>query len=433
MSDTIVAVATPIGNGGVGVIRISGDKAIEIASKVFLPWKNKAPQPRYATFGKIDFDGISDDVLALFFPAPHSFTGEDVVELQIHGGYYLGQTIVAKLIDLGARMANRGEFSKRAVMNGKMDLSQAEGIIDLISANSQTSLKAGANLMHGVLKSRIETLQNKLTDCMCEIDVALDYPEHDIDYITTQKVAKICDQLSKEIDRVLLTSHTGIQIKNGVKVALAGNPNVGKSSLLNALVGYERAIVTDIAGTTRDTLDASFEHNGVKFNVVDTAGLRKTKDKIEAVGIERAENEIRQADIVLVVVEKDEDLISVDNPNVVVVQNKTDLGKKLNVKCDFSVSAKTGENINGLKDLIFEKTIDKELLSNELILTNVRHIECLKQAKKNLDLVKKNQNDTLDCVAVLVSAAWNKLGEITGSTANETILNEIFSRFCLGK
>ena len=431
--DTIVAVATPVGNGGVAVIRMSGEKAVAIASKVFEPWGKNSPKPRHATFGKLSFDDVNDEILALYFPAPHSFTGEDVVEFQIHGGYYLGQTILGKLIELGGRLAERGEFSKRAVLNGKMDLSQAEGIIDIIEATSKTGLRASGNLMRGALKSKVETLQNKLTECLCEIDVALDYPEHDIEYITSQKVGEIAKNLIGEIDNVLATSHVGTQIKNGVRVALAGNPNVGKSSLLNALVGYERAIVTEIAGTTRDTLDASFEFNGVKFNVVDTAGIRTTKDKVEAVGIERAENEIKQADVVLLVVENDQDLLSVDNKNVIVVQNKSDLGKTLQTKPDIIISAKTGQNLEKLKQLIFEKTIDKELLSNELILTNIRHIECLKQAREKLNLVKDSLDDTLDCIAVLISAAWNALGEITGTTANEKILDEIFSRFCLGK
>ncbi len=433
MEDTIVALSTPVGNGGVAVIRISGPKSVEIAKRIFAPWEKNEPKPRLATFGKLEFDGVCDDILALYFRAPNSFTGEDVVELQVHGGYYLSSIIVKKIIDLGARLAERGEFSKRAVINGKMDLSQAEGVIDMINATSLVALKTSSDLMQGGLKNRVEDLQKKLTDCLCEINVALDYPEHDIEYITAQKLGKICSDVVSEIDNILLTSSTGARVKNGVRVALAGNPNVGKSSLLNALVGFERAIVTDIAGTTRDTVESSYEYNGVLFCVVDTAGIRSTTDKVESEGIKRAENEVRQADIVVLVIEDNLDNITVDNPNTIVVQNKNDLGKKLDKQCDLQISAKTGDNIARLKELIFEKTIDRDILSNELILTNTRHISCLERAKSYLAKVPTSLNDTLDCLAVWVQSAWNALGEITGTTANETIINKIFSRFCLGK
>ncbi|MBR4270373.1 MAG: tRNA uridine-5-carboxymethylaminomethyl(34) synthesis GTPase MnmE [Clostridia bacterium] len=434
MADTICAIATPVGNGGVAVIRVSGDNAVRIVSKIFDKWKSAEPKPRYATFGKISFDGVSDDILALYFPAPHSFTGENVVELQLHGGYYLSNKVVNKLISLGARLADRGEFSRRAVINGKMDLSQAEGIIDIINADSEASLKAGAVLLRGGMKEKIENLQNELTELMCEINVALDYPEHDIEYITTQKVMETCGQIETEISKVLSTAKLGRQVKNGVKVALAGNPNVGKSSLLNALVGFDRAIVTDIAGTTRDTIEASFEYGGVKFDVVDTAGLRETSDVVESVGIERAEREIENADLVIMVVNCDTDKVKINNKNTVIIQNKSDLKNKLTIKTDLSVSAKNNENIEKLKALIFEKTIDKELFSNELILTNERHIDCLTKAKNSLsEIAQASKNDTLDCIAVLVMDAWNSLGEITGTTANERIIDEIFARFCLGK
>ncbi len=433
MADTICAVATPVGNGGVAVIRISGDKAVEVASKIFDKWQTKKPTPRVATFGRINFDGVSDDILALYFPAPHSFTGENVVELQLHGGYYLSNRVVTKLIELGARLAERGEFSRRAVLNGKMDLSQAEGIIDIINASSEASLKAGTVLLRGGMKEKIESLQNELTELMCEINVALDYPEHDIEYITTQKVIEKSRDIQNEIQNVLLTASIGAKVKNGVKVALAGNPNVGKSSLLNALVGFDRAIVTEIAGTTRDTIEASFEYGGVRFCVVDTAGLRATTDVVESVGIERAEREIAEADLVVCVINNDKDKVVVNNPNTIIVQNKSDLKTTIKTKVDLSVSAKNGDNIKKLKELIFAKTIDKDLFNHDLLLTNQRHITCLQKAKDSLESIQNATSDTLDCLAVLVMNAWNALGEITGTTANEKIIDEIFARFCLGK
>ncbi|MBO5102896.1 MAG: tRNA uridine-5-carboxymethylaminomethyl(34) synthesis GTPase MnmE [Clostridia bacterium] len=431
MSDTICAIATAVGNGGVAVIRISGEKAKEIGESVFEKLHNA--KPRYATFGKLKFDGVVDDALAIYFPAPRSFTGEDVVELQIHGGYYLAQSLVKALIVRGARLAERGEFSKRAVLNGQMDMSQAEGIIDLINANSLSQLKAGSGLLSGAMKEYVLTMQDELTELMCELNVALDYPEHDIEYITAQKIAQKITEIIQKIDKKLATANTGLQVKNGVNVVLAGKPNAGKSSLLNALLGYERAIVTDIAGTTRDTVSESFEYNGVRFNLIDTAGLRQTEDCVESAGIERAKNEINHADIVLEIIDASAgDNGELNGKNVLKIANKSDLGG--NIECDLQISAKTGKNIEKLKEMIFNHTIDKNILLDGDFLTNTRHIECLISAKEALiDTLNNANNATLDCLAVTIMQAWNKLGEITGDCASEKIINEIFAKFCLGK
>ncbi len=433
MAETICAVATPVGNGGVAIVRISGDKALEIASRIFEPFKKGVPEPRKAIFGKLTFNKVTDDCIGLYFPAPKSFTGEDVVELQIHGGYYLSNAVVNALIECGARLAERGEFSKRAVLNGRMDMSQAEGIIDMINANSLTALRAGSRLMHGALGDFVSKIQDSLTDCICEVNVALDYPEHDIEYITANKVSEICSHLAFDIDRALATASTGVKVKNGVKVVLAGETNVGKSSLLNALIGYDRAIVTDIAGTTRDTISESYEFNGMLFNITDTAGLRETGDVVESVGISRARDEIKSADLVVFVTDKEIELPKIDNNNVLFVQNKADLGE-IKGNFDIVVSAKTGKNIDKLKQIIFDKTVDSELVNNEILLTNTRHIECLRRAKEALySTIESCNTAPLDCLAVTLMQAWNALGEITGTTANEHIISEIFSRFCLGK
>ena len=446
MSKTICAISTPIGTGGVAIIRISGDNALEIAGRIFVPFGKRVPEPRRAIFGKIAFDNITDDALGLYFPAPHSFTGEDVVELQIHGGFYLSQAVLNALLERGAVLAERGEFSKRAVLNGKMDMSQAEGIIDVINANSLASLRAGSRLMYGAMREVVEKMQDELTECMVEVNVALDYPEHDIEYITATKVRDIANKITHDIDRHLATAKTGLQIKNGVNVVLAGNPNVGKSSLLNALLGYNRAIVTDIAGTTRDTLNESYEYNGVRFNITDTAGLRDTDDIVESAGITRARDEIKAADLVAYVQDNlDEPRETLDNPNIIYILNKIDSNKaaeKLapnsnnsqSPKFDILVSAKTGENIDALKQLIFERTIDTNLVNSDIMLTNTRHIECLHRARAALvDTAQNAENTTLDCLAITLMQAWSALGEITGTTANEHIINEIFAKFCLGK
>lgn len=432
--DTICAISTAVGNGGVAIIRISGDNALAVGGTVF-DKLNHNPKPRFAIFGELKFNDVRDEALALYFPAPHSFTGENVVELQIHGGYYLAQSLVKFLTANGARLAERGEFSRRAVLNGQMDMSKAEGIIDLINANSLSQLRAGANLLAGAMSEFVATIQDELTELMCEVNVALDYPEHDIEYITAQKISAKCKEINQKINKKLATADTGLLVKNGVNVVLAGKPNVGKSSLLNALLGYERAIVTDIAGTTRDTVSESYEHNGVRFNIIDTAGLRDTDNIVEEAGIKRAKNEINHADIVLHIIDAtapDESEITANN--VLRVLNKIDEKSAKNLACDIQISAKTGAGVYELKQLIFDKTINSNVLLNGDFLTNSRHINCLRETATALnDTISHCDSATLDCLAVTLMQAWNKLGEITGECANEKILNEIFSRFCLGK
>lgn len=434
MDDTICAISTAVGNGGVAIIRISGDNALNVASGVF-PKLKKDAKPRFAIFGEMTFDNIRDEALALYFPAPHSFTGENVVELQIHGGYYLAQSLVKYLTSHGARLAERGEFSRRAVLNGRMDMSKAEGIIDLINANSASQLRAGSSLLAGAMTDFVANLQDELTELMCEVNVALDYPEHDIEYITAQKIAKKCEEINQKINKKLATADTGLMVKNGVNVVLAGQPNAGKSSLLNALLGYERAIVTDIAGTTRDTITDSYEYNGVRFNIVDTAGLRDTGDIVENAGICRAKQEIRHADIVVHIIDATApDNMSFEGVNCINVLNKIDINSAPNLACEAQISAKTGAGIYELKQLIFDRTINSNILLDGDFLTNTRHIECLREASLALvDTINHCNNATIDCLAVTLMQAWNKLGEITGESANEKILNEIFARFCLGK
>ncbi len=430
--ETICAIATPIGTGGVAIIRVSGAEALDVARQIFPALEHA--EPRRAIFGKLEFSGVVDEAIALYFPAPKSFTGEDVVELQIHGGFYLGNAVINALISAGARMATPGEFSKRAVLNGKMDMSEAEGIIDIINADSISSLRAGSALLGGAMREYVDNLQQSLTNCMVDINVALDYPEYDIDFVTLPQVRERVKAVLDTLDRVLKTASTGTKIKQGVSVVLAGEPNVGKSSILNQLVGYDRAIVTDIAGTTRDTVEGSFEYNGVRFNVIDTAGLRETSDTVERVGIERAEAEIRQADVVLSVVDSpNKTPEKIENSNIIKVLNKLDQHGKTLGDFDIAISAKTGENIEALKQLIFDRTINSAVMSESLILTNARHIEVLRRAKEKLEQVLQNDANEIECVSVLIMDAWNTLGEITGTTANEEIINAIFSKFCLGK
>ncbi len=439
MSDTIVAISTPLGTGGVGVIRLSGDKSERILKKIFTPQKAQEFTPRKMVFGKVSFNNITDNCLAVVFNAPNSFTGEDVVEIQMHGGIKLLQETVSRLISLGARMALPGEFSKRAVLNGKMDITEAEGLIDMINARSVCQLQVASSQMGGELHKKIVEMQTTLTNLLATIEVALDFPEHEETFAEAETKEKI-PKLISLLKTLCTTQSVGTKIKNGVSVALVGKANVGKSSLLNALVGFDRAIVTNIAGTTRDTICESYEYNGVIFNIVDTAGLRQTDDPVEKEGIKRSVQTINECDITLKVWDSDEimqdsdEILSHTPKNFINVLNKCDLVLTTKFPFDIMVSAKKNTNIDKLKQLIYDKTIDKNLLSNEVVITNLRHgellqktLKTLEQAESDLDIV------SLDCTAVLLKQAWDFLGQITGETSNEKIINTIFSKFCLGK
>lgn len=439
MSTTIVAIATPLGTGGVGIIRLSGTLSLPILQKIFTPAKGEKITPRTMVFGKAEFDGICDDSLAVYFKAPNSFTGEDVVELQMHGGFELLNQTVEKLIEFGAVMAMPGEFSKRAVLNGKMDISQAEAIVDLINAQSASELRVASSQAGGALSDRIQKIQHQLTDILAGVEVALDFPEHE-EQPAYELLTEKLPALIQELQEMSSTESLGRKLKNGVTVALVGEPNVGKSSLLNALVGRERAIVTEIAGTTRDVVDDSFQFNGVRFNIFDTAGIRESEDRVEKEGIKRSVQAAKEADLVLYILEKgkkDQNFTKITEKlgeKFALIKNKSDIMKDDGQVCDLCVSAKNNTNIAELKKLIFDRTIDSDLLSSQIIITNLRQSALIKKALSALrDAQKNTEHISLDCTAVLLQSAWSALGEITGETASELIIDAIFSKFCLGK
>ena len=295
--ETIVALSTPAGNSGVAVIRISGDNSKNILNKITRI--NEEFEPRKMYLRRVYIDDYYDTCLVVYFRAPFSFTGEDVVEIQSHGGYFLAQKIIKECISLGCNLASAGEFSKRAFINGKISVDQAEGIMDLINAETDAQARISSSLMHGMLKERISTYQSTLTDILAETEAKLDYPEYDFEPeqkdTTKQKLQSIIDDLNQLIN----DSNNGLMIKNGVKVAIVGSPNVGKSSLLNALTNSEKAIVTNIAGTTRDIVEAEYEYKGIIFRLYDTAGIHESDDIVESIGIERAKQAIQDADLVL--------------------------------------------------------------------------------------------------------------------------------------
>ncbi len=446
---TIVAISTPIGVGGISIVRMSGKNAITIADKLFSTKKGINPSDfnnRELVLGKFNGSVAKDNCLCVVFRAPNSFTGENMVEFQCHGGVKITECILSDCIKMGASMAENGEFSMRAFLNGKLSLSEAEGMIDLINAESESELTAGYNLMNGKLNNEINNFQKELIDILSEIEVSFDYPEEDIEYTTIPLVKEKLDELIKRIDNLLLTKKTGSVIKNGINAVIVGRPNVGKSSILNSLLNKNKAIVTDIAGTTRDVIEDAFEINGVKVNIIDTAGIRKTRDIVEKIGVDKSYEQIKLADVVLLVLDNSSELTGEDKELLdlikdkkhIIIANKIDKPTKYNYKnLDKNmvfVSASTGENINKIKEMIFNLVIDKNLFSGEILITNTRHINALERAKKALVSAYKNiDNVTLDLVSVDIHEAYNDIGEITGNSSNEAILDSVFSKFCLGK
>lgn len=444
IDDTIVAQATPNGKSGISIVRISGKKSLDIAKQIFLRFKNKSDIiPNYMYLGQINLGDIEDKGFCVYFKSPNSFTGEDVVEFQCHGGLVVAQKIIEQVLHFGGRLATAGEFSKRAFLNGKMSLDQAEGVVDTINAETENQLKASNELTNGNLFKLVTKFQDKLTDILSEIEVNLDYPEHDIEYETKESIKQRLQELLQQVDGLLQTEQKGKLINKGISVAIVGKTNVGKSSLLNALLNYEQAIVTDIEGTTRDVVSGSIEYKGFIFNFYDTAGIRETEDKIESIGIEKAKQILENSDIVLLVLDSSRELNDQDKENLeliknkksIVVLNKTDLPAKFNYNGEsIKVSAKQKINTEELKQKIYDLSLDGLNSGSQIVLTNARHIEVLKQAKQIIiNTIESISDLPLDCSALDIKTIWEKLGEITGNTATEDIIDKIFSKFCLGK
>lgn len=439
---TICALATPIGTGGISIIRISGNESLNIAKNFFVSKQIDFDniKPRYLYLGNFVSEEVKDQVLMVYFKAPYSFTGEDVVEFQFHGGQLLAQKILKSILTK-CSLAEPGEFSKRAFLNGKISLDEAEGISELILAESDTQLKAAEILQSGKLTKTVVEMQNKITDLLAEIEANLDYPDDVEENQLFQKSYNLLEYLNCEIEDILENSKNSSLIRSGVNVAIVGKTNVGKSSLLNALLGEERAIVTNIEGTTRDTIKEKIFVDGITINLIDTAGLRESEDIVEKIGIEKTNNEIKNADIVLVVLDLSRDLTqeeielleSIKNRPHIIVGNKSDIKNK---KFDFDyieISAKNNENVDEIKKQIIEKTISGKIDFSKLVLTNERHIAILKNARsKILDALEK-QNVSLDIVAFLLKDIWKELGKISGTTEDEKIIDLVFSKFCLGK
>lgn len=439
---TICALATPIGTGGISIIRISGNDSLNIAKNFFVSNHINFDniKPRYLYLGNFVSDEVKDQVLMVYFKAPFSFTGEDIVEFQFHGGQLLAQKILKSLLTKCC-LAEPGEFSKRAFLNGKISLDEAEGISELILAESDAQLKAAEILQSGKLTEKVVEMQNKITDLLAEIEANLDYPDDVEEEQLFEKSENLLKKLNFEISEVLENSKNSNLIRSGVNVAIVGKTNVGKSSLLNSLLGEERAIVTNIEGTTRDTIKEKIFIDGVTVNLIDTAGLRESDDIVEKIGIEKTNQEIKNADIVLLVLDlsrklKSDEIEMIENlknrPHII-VGNKSDIK---NEKFDFDyieISAKNNENISEIKKQIIEKTISGKIDFSKLVLTNERHISILQNTKQKIENALNAQRVNLDIEAFVLKEIWKELGKISGTTEDEKIIDLVFSKFCLGK
>lgn len=442
--DTIAAIATPPGNGGVGIIRISGTLITEIAKQLL----NKSLIPRHALFSPfIDDDGsVIDSGISLYFPAPASYTGEDILELQGHGGSVVLDMLLRRVISLGARLANPGEFTERAFLNNKLDLAQAEAVADLIESSTEQSVRSAQKSMQGVFSAQINELVTELTELRIYVEAAIDFVDEEIDFLTDGVVENRIVRLLQSIQQIQKTAQQGRLLRDGMTVVLAGKPNAGKSSLLNALAGHEAAIVTDIAGTTRDVLRERIQLDGMPLHIIDTAGLRESDNAIEKEGIRRAHQEILKADKILLLIDarepETEDLLKTlpANIDITKVYNKIDLlGLEPEIKqtengysCYLSI--KTGEGMDLLKQHLKQSVGFNEATDNVFIARR-RHIEAIRKGYEFVEsaLNQLQVSQAGELVAEDLKQAQMSLAEITGTVTSDDLLGKIFSSFCIGK
>ncbi len=447
-TDTIAAIATPSGVGAISIVRISGVKAIEIADKIFSGNNNLIDSISHTVhYGKIidSFNNAVDDVLISIFKAPHSYTGEDSVEISAHGSPFITKRIVELLIEKGARIAEPGEFTKRAYLNNRIDLAQAEAVLDIINSRTEASLLGARNQLDGLLSSKVQELKEMLLDSASFIELELDFAEEDIELIKNTELINRIERIIIELDKLLNTYNFGRVIRDGVNVALVGAPNVGKSSLLNYILKESRAIVSPIPGTTRDVIREEVSIDGILFRLFDTAGIRLSEDEIEKEGVIRSRNVIKNADIILLI----EDVLQngsdelykeihalVKPEKLLKVINKIDLERNTSKTGDIFISALTGKGIESLFFKLKEISIGNSIYTEKsAVVSNMRHYSCLKKAKENLeDAIKSVKNNfSGEFIASDIRNAVINLGEIIGEVTSEDVLNNIFSKFCIGK
>ena len=466
-NDTIAAIATPIGEGGIGIIRISGDDAIEVASKIFRPRSSKyrslADVESYrAVYGDIvDDDVTRDEAIAIIMRAPHSYTTEDVCELQCHGGATVMRVVLELALKNGARLAERGEFTKRAFLGGRLDLSEAQAVMDVITAKTERSLDAAHGHLSGRFSSEIKTMRHDILSMIAHLEATIDFPEDDVEDVVMDEAEAKIKEIKNRVDEMIASAHAGRILREGIVTAIIGRPNVGKSSLLNHLLREERAIVTDEPGTTRDSIEEYVNIAGVPLRIVDTAGIRETESRVEEIGVRKAEKYIDDAQLVIAMVDASESLSDEDKKilalldekrkDVICLLNKSDKETKISreeisslVKLDsaddiISFSTKSSMGDSELERAILRRVYGKgaNLDTNDggVMAANEREADILRRASESLSatILTLTNGMSADFVTIDLRAAWETLGEITGETVGDDVVDEIFSKFCIGK
>lgn len=454
---TIAAIATAPGEGGIGIIRLSGVSASEIADKIFHTGTIKTFKeavPRMMYFGHVTDGGKRiDEGLAVYMKAPHSYTGEDVVEIQIHGSAEALRETLSLALRSGAVPAMRGEFTKRAFLNGRLDLAQAEAVMDIISAKGEAALTQAESHLSGALSGFVHEVMEELKDLITKLEVTIDYPEEDLEDLTMEETGDALEKIDKSLSVLLKRSEEGRVIREGLRTAIIGRPNAGKSSLLNALLQEERAIVTDVPGTTRDTIEEAVHISGVSLLLMDTAGLRETDNKVEQIGIERARASMEKADLILAVIdgsspldEEDKEILhSLVGKKAIVILNKYDLTPEVKAEDIWeiaghvpvvSLSARYGSGMDELREELRKITEKQDTDAGRILfLTNLRHVELVRKALDNVLRARASVREGLqaDFIVIDLTEAWKTMGEITGDTMDDELIHSIFSRFCVGK
>jgi tRNA modification GTPase len=447
INDTIVALATAPGESAIGVVRLSGKDAIATADKIFAGKKLSEQASHTIHFGKIETNGrVIDEVVVSLFKTPKSYTGEDIVEISCHGSQYVLEQVIAACIDNGARLATPGEFTQRAFLNGKMDLTQAEAVADLIASQSGAAHKAAIHNLRGGFSGQLKQMREELIKFSALIELELDFSQEDVEFADRTQLYALIDKLQAATQKLVNSFSLGNVIRNGVSVAIIGKPNAGKSTLLNTLLQEERAIVSEIAGTTRDTIEETLNINGILFRLIDTAGMREhTSDVIESIGVERSRQALKRADIVVYLydvntstaaeIKEQVTFFEQEKVTYLLVGNKIDTYNQKTYDGIIYISAKNNENVEALKQSLYDKVAEGNVSAEGTIVTNSRHHAALQEVSRSLQDLRRGMDNNIsgDLIALDIRRCLHYLGEITGQVTTEDKLDYIFSKFCIGK